>query len=106
MESTSKSNKYSKKVDIEEKEEKVKPEASKPKASKSESSEPELVTLELLVSLDKYVYKDELGNRLVWSGAGSTNSVSRKDADYLLSKMRVGSCCGGSPQRKPMFKEI
>jgi hypothetical protein len=54
----------------------------------------------------KYVYTTQDGHKVVWSGAGSINLVNREDADYLLEKMKVGQCCGGKPQRKPVFKEI
>ena len=73
----------------------------KPKASVPE----ELVNIQLVYNV-KYVYMSKRGNRLVWSGAGSINSVSREDATELLSKTKVGGCCGGHPRRSPIFKEI
>lgn len=99
MAKSSKYNEYRKKINLEEKEQ-VKPKTIiKPKASVK-------VKLMLIGTTSKYVYADKSGNRIIWSGAGSVKTVSREDADILLTKMRVGSCCGGSPQRKPMFKEI
>jgi hypothetical protein len=101
---SNKYNNYRKTVIKDKEEEQVKPEVEEIEEPKA--SEPDLVKIQLIVSLEKCVYTDKFGNRLVWSGAGSVNSVCREDADYLLSKQRVFSCCGGSPQRKPMFKEI
>ena len=91
MEVSSKPRKYRKKS--------IKPQV-KPEKVSVESKVP----LMLLQSVN-YVYPTFSGERVVWSGAGSIISVSRKDADFLLTKTQAGGCCGPK-NRNPTFKEM
>ena len=54
-----------------------------------------------------YNYMSLSGEKKTWNGAGSIrNDISREDANILLSKKRIGNCCGSGSKIIYIFEEV
>ena len=60
----------------------------------------------MLIYPVKYKYRSISGDTIVFDGAGTKQLVSRDDANILLSKVRIGGCCGSGSKRFHIFEEV